>query len=121
MRNLLKDVAKRENGSKLYAEDYMDDGSPICLKISIDEKSGDATFDFEGTGLQSNGNFNCPTSIVYSAILYCLRAMIDQDIPLNHGCIVPVEVKIPQGSFLDPSDDAAVGECLFHPFIAHVC
>lgn len=108
VRNLLKEVAKRPEGKELWAKDYMDDGSPIELKVTINDKEGSAVFDFEGTGPEVNANHNCPKSVVYSAIIYCLRAMIDQDIPLNSGCLIPVEVKIPEGSLLDPSDDAAV-------------
>jgi len=54
------------------------------------------------------GNLNTPISVVYSAIIYCLRAMVDLDIPLNQGCLVPITVKIPPGCILDPSDTAAV-------------
>lgn len=108
VRNLLRQVAK-ENGTKeLLAVDYMDDGSPIQLKVTIDTENGSAIFDFEGTGPEVYGNHNCPKSVVFSAIIYCLRAMVDQDIPLNQGCLTPIEVRIPQGCFLDPSDEAAV-------------
>jgi 5-oxoprolinase (ATP-hydrolysing) len=50
------------------------------------------------------GNTNCPKSVVYSAILYCLRCLIKSEIPLNHGCLIPIEVKIKENSILDPSD-----------------
>ncbi|PWN19294.1 Hydantoinase B/oxoprolinase [Microstroma glucosiphilum] len=108
VRNLLKEVAKRQETTYLYAKDYMDDGSPIELKITIDEKDGSAFFDFEGTGPEVLGNWNCPKSVCYSAIIYCLRCMVAVDIPLNQGCLAPVTVKIPEGSLLDPSDNAAV-------------
>lgn len=108
VRNLLKEVAKRQETTHLYAKDYMDDGSPIELKITIDEMDGSAFFDFEGTGPEVLGNWNCPKSVCYSAIIYCLRCMVAVDIPLNQGCLAPVTVKIPEGSLLDPSDNAAV-------------
>lgn len=108
VRNLLRQVAKRQGTSELWARDYMDDGSPIELRVTIDSEKGSATFDFEGTGPEVHGNHNCPKSVVFSAIIYCLRAMVDQDIPLNQGCLTPIEVKIPAGCFLDPSDEAAV-------------
>ncbi|MCO5566022.1 hypothetical protein L7F22_019697 [Adiantum nelumboides] len=108
VRNLLRQVAKENDTKELLAVDYMDDGSPIQLKVTIDTEKGSAIFDFEGTGPEVYGNHNCPKSVVFSAIIYCLRAMVDQDIPLNQGCLTPIEVRIPQGCFLDPSDEAAV-------------
>ena len=108
VRNLLKDVSSRFKGPNLTAVDYMDDGSPIALKISIDAEKGEALFDFEGTGPEVYGNTNAPEAVTYSAIIYCLRCLISEDIPLNQGCLAPITVNIPQGSFLSPSDKAAV-------------
>jgi len=108
VRELLKDVHKRFAGQDLHAVDFMDDGSPIELKITIDGDKGEAVFDFEGTGPEVYGNINAPEAVTYSAIIYCLRCLIDQDIPLNQGCLKPVKVKIPKGSFLSPSEKAAV-------------
>ncbi|KAH0845870.1 hypothetical protein FOPE_10995 [Fonsecaea pedrosoi] len=108
VRELLKEVYKRFEGQQLQAIDYMDDGSPICLKIKIDPEKGEALFDFEGTGPEVYGNINAPEAVTYSAIIYCLRCLIDQDIPLNQGCLKPVEVRIPPGCFLSPSEKAAV-------------
>ena len=97
MRNLLKEVAKRPEGNVLEAIDYLDDGTPIALKITIDGEAGSAVFDFEGTGSESIGNLNTPTSVSHSAIIYSLRCLVDLDIPLNEGCLVPIEVKLPKG------------------------
>lgn len=108
VRSLLKEVSKRFEGKDLQAIDYMDDGSPICLRITIDGEKGEAVFDFEGTGPEVYGNINAPEAVTYSAIIYCLRCLVDQDIPLNQGCLKPVEVKIPPGCFLSPSEKAAV-------------
>ena len=127
VRNLLKDVSKRFAGQELSAIDYMDDGSPIQLNISIDGDKGEATFDFEGTGpevygmvfqhtrgnlmfieLTMAGNINAPEAVTYSAIIYCLRCLISADIPLNQGCLKPIDVRIPPGSLLSPSESAAV-------------
>lgn len=108
VRNLLKDVSKRFEGSVLAAEDFMDDGSPIRLKITIDGENGEAVFDFDGTGPEVYGNINAPRAVTYSAIIYCLRSLISEDIPLNQGCLRPVTVKIPPQSLLSPSDKAAV-------------
>jgi 5-oxoprolinase (ATP-hydrolysing) len=126
VRALLKDVYKRFEGQHLVAEDFMDDGSPIRLKVEIDPVKGEAVFDFEGTGpevygkrspshrlfeqdlISSIGNTNAPEAVTYSAIIYCLRCLISEDIPLNQGCLKPVHVKIPKDSFLSPSGGAAV-------------
>ncbi|KDE05790.1 hypothetical protein MVLG_03881 [Microbotryum lychnidis-dioicae p1A1 Lamole] len=108
VRNLLRRVAKRMGKTELNAIDYLDDGTPIQLKVQIDEDKGSAVFDFAGTGPEIFGNLNAPVSVTYSAIIYCLRAMVDQDIPLNQGCLTPVEIKLPPGCCLNPSDTAAV-------------
>ena len=108
VRNLLKDVYRRFEGRDLSAVDYMDDGSPIKLKITIDAVKGEAIFDFTGTGPEVYGNTNAPQAVTYSAIIYCLRSLIEDDIPLNQGCLKPIHVKIPPKSFLSPSDKAAV-------------
>ncbi|OAQ62012.1 5-oxoprolinase [Pochonia chlamydosporia 170] len=108
VRNLLKDVHKRFQGKNLEAVDYMDEGSPIKLKITIDPEQGSADFDFAGTGPQVYGNVNAPQAITYSAIIYCLRCLISEDIPLNQGCLRPINVKIPPKSILSPAPGAAV-------------
>jgi len=108
VRNLLKDVSKRFEGKELSAVDYMDDGSPIVLKITIDAERGEALFDFTGTGPEVYGNTNAPRAVTHSAIIYCLRCLISEDIPLNQGCLKPVQIKIPDNSFLSPSAKAAV-------------
>ena len=108
VRNLLRRVAAIQNATELHAIDYMDDGSPIELHITIDPQTGSAVFDFDGTGPEVCANHNCPTSVAYSAIIYALRCMVSEDIPLNQGCLAPIDVRIPQGSLLSPSDTAAV-------------
>ncbi|KAK4219113.1 5-oxoprolinase [Rhypophila decipiens] len=108
VRNLLKSVSNRFQGKDLSAVDYMDDGSPIRLKIAIDAEKGEAVFDFDGTGPEVYGNINAPEAVSYSAIIYTLRCMISEDIPLNQGCLKPITVKIPPKSLLSPSDNAAV-------------
>ncbi|RBA21563.1 5-oxoprolinase (ATP-hydrolysing) [Fusarium proliferatum] len=108
VRRLLKDVYKRFKGRDLSAVDFMDDGSPIRLKIRIDPEKGEAEFDFSGTGPEVYGNINAPQAITFSAIIYCLRCLISEDIPLNQGCLKPIHVKIPPKSILSPSPGAAV-------------
>ena len=63
----------------------------ICLRVEINEEDGSAVFDFEGTGCEVRGNLNAPASVVHSAVIYCMRSMLDIDIPLNAGCLVPLD------------------------------
>jgi 5-oxoprolinase (ATP-hydrolysing) len=107
VRNMLKAFAAK-HGNKVSAVDYMDDGSPIALSIEIDPKTGSATFDFTGTGPQVYSNHNAPPSVTYSAVIYSLRSLVAQPIPLNHGCLAPINFVIPKNSLLNPSPDAAV-------------
>lgn len=108
VRELLRKVHKRFEGKDLSAVDFMDDGSPIRLRVAIDAEKGEAEFDFSGTGPQVYGNINAPEAVTYSAIIYCLRCLISEDIPLNQGCLKPVHVRIPPKSLLSPSTGAAV-------------
>ncbi|PWZ02971.1 Hydantoinase B/oxoprolinase [Testicularia cyperi] len=108
VRDLLRNVAARQRTNRLHAVEYMDDGTPIELTVEIDPEAGSAVFDFEGTGPEVAANFNCPRSVASSAIIYCLRAMVSSDIPLNQGCLTPIDIRIPKGSLLDPSETAAV-------------
>jgi 5-oxoprolinase (ATP-hydrolysing) len=90
------------------AVDYLDDGSPIMLILTIDRNDGSAVFDFAGTGPEIWGNCNAPAAVTRSAILYSLRCLIEKDLPLNDGCLIPITIHIPPGSLLDPSTEAAV-------------
>ena len=102
----VKDLLSKIPANVLSAHDYMDDGTPIHLKITISVDK--AEFDFEGTGCQVLSNLNTPEAVVKSAVLYCLRCLVDTDIPLNQGCLDPITIKIPQNSILSPTPDAAV-------------
>lgn len=117
VREMLKSVAAKViQGSTITKgdcltieeEDYMDDGSIIHLKLSIDPHKGEAYFDFSGTSPEVYGNWNAPKAVTSAAVIYCLRCLVDVDIPLNQGCLAPVKIFIPEGSFLSPSDKAAV-------------
>ncbi|NWX13181.1 OPLA oxoprolinase, partial [Aegotheles bennettii] len=107
VREMLKGFAARW-GTAVEAEDSMDDGSAIRLRVQVDPQEGSAIFDFSGSGPEVYGNCNAPRAITLSALIYCLRCMVGQDIPLNQGCLAPVQVVIPRGSILDPSPEAAV-------------
>ena len=111
VRNMLKSLAKQHNLKDidtLYAVDYMDDGTPIKLALTIDSIHGTAKFDFSGTGSEIYGNLNAPPAVTYSAIIYCLRCLVNLDIPLNQGCLTPIDIHIPAGTFLNASENAAV-------------
>ncbi|XP_045505290.1 5-oxoprolinase [Colias croceus] len=112
VKDMLKEIARRTlkaTGSTLLkATEYMDNGTPIVLNITLDEKEGTALCDFTGTGVEVWGNLNAPRAITLSALIYCLRCMVGHDVPLNQGCLTPVTVVVPQDSILDPSEDAAV-------------
>ena len=91
------------------AEDFLDDGTPIVLNITINRKLGTALFDFTGTGPEIYGNLNAPPAVTASAVIYCLRCLLPtSDIPLNQGVLTPVEIRIPPQSVLNPSAGAAV-------------
>ena len=111
VRKRLIDLAKEhhlEEVGSIRAEDCLDDGSIIQLKLTIDPKDGDAVFDFSGTGCELPGNLNTPVAVTHSVILYALRCLVAQDIPLNQGCLEPITIILEKGSLLDPSEFAAV-------------
>ncbi|PKK45367.1 hypothetical protein CI102_10285 [Trichoderma harzianum] len=107
VRALLKDTRAKYGSEPLVATDYMDDGTPIRLSISI-SPDGSAVFDFTGTGPQVLGNTNAPMAITHSAIIYCLRCLVSSSIPLNQGCLSPINIVIPEGTILNPGDGLAV-------------
>ena len=86
----------------------MDNGARIAVKISIDKATRSATFDFTGTSAQLPDNFNAPFSIVRAASLYVVRTLVDDPIPMNDGCLRPIELVVPDGCMLSPSYPAAV-------------
>ena len=86
----------------------MDSGEQICVRIEPDRAARSARIDFSGSSPVSESNFNAPSSIVAAAVLYAFRCMAKTDIPLNAGCLRPLEIAIPEGSFLAPRHPAAV-------------
>lgn len=107
VRKFLQETACKLDGRTLGAVDYLDNGSRIQLEIRIIE-DGSAIFDFTGTGPEVIGNSNAPKSICLSAIIYSLRCLINEEIPLNQGCLSSIEVVNPEGNILNPSECAAV-------------
>jgi 5-oxoprolinase (ATP-hydrolysing) len=86
----------------------MDNGSVIHVKISIDREQRSAVIDFTGTSAQLSSNFNAPASVCRAAVLYVFRCLVNKDIPLNEGCLRPLEIRIPSHSLINPDYPAAV-------------
>ena len=86
----------------------MDDGGVIRVRITFDKTRREATIDFTGTSPQRPNNFNAPSAVARSAVLYVFRCLVDDDIPLNEGCLKPIRILIPEGSMLAPKYPAAV-------------
>ncbi|MBE9030866.1 hydantoinase B/oxoprolinase family protein [filamentous cyanobacterium LEGE 11480] len=86
----------------------LDGGSQIRVKITIDPQQRAATIDFTGTSPQSETNFNAPLSVVKAAVVYVFRTLVDDDIPLNAGCLKPLNLIVPVGCLLNPRYPAAV-------------
>ncbi len=86
----------------------MDNGADIQVTITLDRMRRSARIDFTGTSPQQTSNFNAPRAISLAAVLYVFRTLVDDDIPLNAGCLRPLEIIIPKGSLLDPQPPAAV-------------
>ena len=85
----------------------MDDGARICVKLSVDRAARCARLDFTGTSPQLPTNYNAPTAVVRAAALYVFRCLVGADIPLNAGCLQPIDLIIPDGSMLNPRYPAA--------------
>jgi len=86
----------------------MDDGARIAVAIAIDSKARAARIDFTGTSPQLASNFNAPSAVCRAAVLYVFRTLVEDDIPMNAGCLKPLEIIIPNGSMLSPRYPAAV-------------
>ena len=86
----------------------MDGGARIAVQVRVDAAGGRARLDFTGSSPQLASNFNAPASVVDAAALYVFRCLVDDDIPLNAGCLAPLEIVVSPGSMLDPGPPAAV-------------
>ncbi len=86
----------------------LDNGAVIRVKITANRQARTAVVDFTGTSAQLNNNFNAPGAISVAAVLYVFRTLVDDEIPLNAGCLKPIEIIIPEGSMLRPRPPAAV-------------
>jgi len=86
----------------------MDNGGVIRVQVSVDAAQRGATIDFTGTSAQRDDNFNAPKAVTMAAVLYVFRTLVDDDIPLNAGCLKPLQVIVPEGCMLNPRAPAAV-------------
>jgi N-methylhydantoinase B/oxoprolinase/acetone carboxylase alpha subunit len=86
----------------------LDTGEEIKVAITVNQESRRATIDFTGTSPQLTNNLNAPSAICKAAVLYVFRSLVDDNIPLNHGCLKPLDIIIPPGSMLNPQYPAAV-------------
>ena len=91
-----------------HFEYEMDSGATITVTIRIDRTRREATIDFTGTSPQQPTNFNAPSAVCKAAVLYVFRTLVDDEIPMNAGCLKPLSIVIPDGSMLAPRYPAAV-------------
>ncbi|GAB2781496.1 hydantoinase B/oxoprolinase family protein [Streptomyces daliensis] len=97
-------VAELADGEYAYETDS---GAVIRIAVTVDRERRAAVLDFTGTSPQRDDNLNAPSSVVLAAVLYVFRTLVADDIPLNSGCLTPLEVRIPEGSMLAPAYPAA--------------
>jgi 5-oxoprolinase (ATP-hydrolysing) len=100
-----REIARLGDGDHRFA-DRMDDGTPVVVRLSV---AGERmAIDFAGTGAAVPGNLNAPRAVVQAAVIYVLRSLVAERIPLNGGCLEPVTIAVPPGSLLDPPRGSAV-------------
>ena len=99
-----KAIASLQDGEFSYG---MDNGAEIKVKVTIRDRER-AIVDFTGTSPQQKSNFNAPAAVTQAAVLYVFRTLVDDTIPLNAGCLKPIEIIIPEGCMLNPTYPAAV-------------
>lgn len=87
---------------------HLDNGAQICVAIRVNSQARTAEIDFTGTSPQLSNNFNAPTAVCMAAVLYVFRTLVNDDIPLNAGCLKPLKVIIPEGCMLNPHPPASV-------------
>ncbi len=86
----------------------LDNGARIVVKVTVNAAERTATIDFTGTSAQLPNNFNAPKAVTVAAVLYVFRLLVDDDIPLNAGCLKPLRIVVPEGCMLNPNPPAAV-------------
>lgn len=98
-------IAKLKDGQ---AEVYFDQGCRISVKLAVNRETRSVTLDFSGTSPQQDDNFNAPEPVTRAAVLYAFRCMVDDDIPMNAGCMRPITILLPDNCMLTPKYPAAV-------------
>ena len=98
-------ITRMKNGSFIFP---LDNGAQIQVAVRVNAQERSAQIDFTGTSLQQSNNFNAPTAVCMAAVLYVFRSLVNDDIPLNAGCLKPLEVIIPPGCMLNPNFPASV-------------
>ncbi|KTE28457.1 MULTISPECIES: hydantoinase B/oxoprolinase family protein [unclassified Sphingopyxis] len=98
-------IARLDNGKFRYA---MDNGAEVAVAMKVDRAARHVTIDFTGSSPTLPDNFNAPAPVVRAAVLYVLRTMLDDPIPMNEGCLAPVTLVVPDNSMLSPTFPAAV-------------
>ncbi len=103
--NVRRAIASLSDGRFVYE---IDQGSKIRVQIKVNKEEGFARIDFSGTDPQRDDNFNAPEAVTHAAVLYVFRCLVGTDIPLNAGCMRPLNIHIPKGSLLSPQKPAAI-------------
>jgi 5-oxoprolinase (ATP-hydrolysing) len=98
-------ITRLKDGSFTFP---LDNGAQIQVAVRVNAAERTAEIDFTGTSAQLSNNFNAPRAVCMAAVLYVFRSLVDDDIPLNAGCLKPLKVIIPQGSMLNPNPPASV-------------
>ncbi|NJN72221.1 MAG: 5-oxoprolinase, partial [Limnothrix sp. RL_2_0] len=102
----VKNIIKNLTDGEFKLE--LDSGSFIMVKISVNQTEQNIIVDFTGTSPQSKTNFNAPQAVTQAAVLYVFRTLVEDNIPLNYGCLKPIKVIVPEGCLLNPKYPAAV-------------
>ncbi|MGR3436025.1 MAG: hydantoinase B/oxoprolinase family protein, partial [Shimia sp.] len=103
---VVRDLLRRIEGRRFRHE--IDGGAAVEVAVTVDRAAGRAVIDFAGTSPQSAGNYNAPPAITRAVCLYAMRCLVGADIPMNEGCLAPLDIRIPPGCLLDPAPGAAV-------------
>jgi 5-oxoprolinase (ATP-hydrolysing) len=108
VRRAIDALATRLSGHDAPFTLKLDNGAQIVVKVTVDAAKREAEIDFTGTSAQLPNNFNAPKAVTMAAVLYVFRTLVDDDIPLNAGCLKPLRVIVPEGCMLNPHAPAAV-------------